>query len=158
MRFLISGLCVCLVINVSSGFGADDKAGKQTDLSTAVKAFNEKAAKDEVGKNEAPLTEDEVAASIRLWDRKAMPISDTGYNAFQQIADTKQLPANAKLSSCNSMGTFNGYNFVVWWVDILIENPDGTGYSYRIRDRRISSKWVGNAGTHLEGRVFIPPK
>src|SRR4051794_11582765 len=68
-----------------------------TSLADAVKAFNAEAATDPIGKDQSPLTEDEVIASIRGWIRKEHPISDEDYKVFQEIAEKRQFPEGAYL-------------------------------------------------------------
>jgi hypothetical protein len=116
-------------------------------LATAVERFNARAKLDPVGKTEPPLTVDEAVAAIRGWIRKHHPVSDEYYQAFQKIAETLALPAGSRLDFTTSWKNYNGYDFVVWWVDLTVIDPsagsDSTtagSYTYRIRDRKISCR------------------
>jgi hypothetical protein len=110
-------------------------------LADAVKACNERASRDPIGLAEPPLTEDEVLASLRAIMRSQHPrMTDDVHNALQKVALTRMLPAKAKRDFTNEWLGYNGYSFTVWWIDLSIMTGDKTGYSYRLRDRKISSR------------------
>jgi hypothetical protein len=111
-----------------------------TSLKKAVEAFNAKAATDSIGKDQPPLTEDEVIASIRGWIRKRNPISDEGYKVYQEIAEKRELPEGVYLSPLTGWHGYNDMHFDVWWIDLHIPMGERKGYSYRIRERMIRSR------------------
>ncbi len=111
-----------------------------TALADAVKAFNAEASMDRVGKDQSPLTEDEVVAALRGWIRDKVPASDEIYDAYQTIAETRKLPEGSRLTRTTRWSGYNGYHFTVWWVDLNIRTGENTGYTYRIRDRKITSR------------------
>jgi hypothetical protein len=111
-----------------------------TSLADAVKTFNTEAMKDPIGVNEPPLTEVEVVASIRGWDREQIPVTDEVYELFRKITETRQLPKDARLTFTTGWDGHNGYHFNVWWVDLTIPIGDKGGYTFRIRDRKINSR------------------
>jgi hypothetical protein len=121
-----------------------DKLGRivhpPTSLAEAVKAFNAEAATDPIGKDQSPLTEDEVIASIRGWIRKEQPISDEDYKVFQKIAEERQFPEGAYLHEFTGWSGYNDMHFDVWWVDLRIDTPDGKRLGHRIRARMIRSR------------------
>jgi hypothetical protein len=111
---------------------------RATSLSDAVKAFNQRAAADAIGKNQPALTDDEVVAAIRGWIREQGPAaSDEVYKIYQTIADTKKLPEGASLTFLTRWPGFNNYDFDVWWIDLEIKTGPRSGYSFRIRDRKL---------------------
>jgi hypothetical protein len=120
----------------------------ETDLSKATAEFNSIASRDNTGKTEPALSPDEVVASIRgiMFDRLP-PIDPVYKKLFQQIADTRRLPANSSLSFTTEWTGYNGYDFHVWWIDLFINPTDPSklppqlrlGYNFRIRNRFISS-------------------
>lgn len=111
-------------------------------LAKAVAAFNAKAAKNRIGKFQTPLTVQEVVASIRGWSRDRMPVDDETYAVFQEIADTGQMLSDAELTFTTGWRGFNGFHFDVWWVDLSVRKGGkfGFGYTYRLRDRKLSSR------------------
>src|SRR5262245_56904516 len=110
-------------------------------LADAVADFSARAAKNEIGKLEPPLTVAEVTAAIRGWIPKhGPPVDDDTYRAFQMIADTGMLPLGANLRFTTRWTGYNGHDFVVWWVDLTIMKGEKAGYTFRIRDRKISSQ------------------
>ena len=123
-------------------------AGEQR-LSTAVTAYNRKAAR--IGVREPPLTEKEVIAAIRGWNRTEYKVDDQTYAFFQKIADSKSLPAQAKLDWAPSR-TFRGSDYIEWSATLTLTTRDwrkgieshfvvGPGgsltYSFPIRGRLI---------------------
>ena len=111
-------------------------------LGDAVIEFNRKAQLDEIGKDQPPLTEDEVVAAIRGWIREQMPATDAVYDAFQRVATTKQLPPTAKLHFTTDWHGFKGMHFDVWWIDLTLTEGSKHGYTYRLRDRKIRCRPV----------------
>ena len=111
--------------------------GKASMLADAVKEFNQGAQKDATGKDQPDLTEDEVVAAIRGWIRQQVPATDEVYKVYQTIADTKKLPEGATLEFTTKWSGFNNYEFDVWWIDLTIKTGADTGYTFRIRDRKL---------------------
>jgi hypothetical protein len=136
MRICIFGLAAWLAVAVAAG----DTSGAGGTLADTVAAFNTEAARDAIGRHEPPLTEDEVVAALRGWIRKRHPVSDDVYKLFQAIAETRQLPEGAELTFTTAWSGYNDLHFDVWWVDLSLSTGQGTGYTYRIRDRKIRSR------------------
>jgi hypothetical protein len=106
-------------------------------LAEAVKDFNERALNNSTGKTQPPLTEDEAVAAIRGWIRDRFQATDEVYKAYQTIADTLSLPEGATFRFTTKWSGFNGYDFDVWWVDLVIKTGGKIGYTFRIRDQKI---------------------
>src|SRR4051794_7511422 len=98
-------------------------------LAEAVKEFNRRAQEDATGKTQPPLTEDEVVAAIRAWDREQEPATDEIYKAYQAIADTKNLPGGATFEFITKCLGLNNHEFDVWWINLEIETEPDTGYA-----------------------------
>jgi histidinol phosphatase-like PHP family hydrolase len=112
-----------------------------TTVQVAVEGFNAEARTHHVGKSQPPLTEAEVIAAIRGWIPKTTPgVTDDVYNRFQDIAESRVLPEGARLSHCSSWGPYRGFDFKVWWIDLSIKTSETGGYTFRIRDQKISSR------------------
>ena len=117
------------------------KAEDSIPLAETIKAFNAKAAVDAIGKDQPPLTEDEVVAAIRARERPRDPeLSDMIYRTLQQIAESRQFPANAEFESLN--GRSDGdYFFDLWSVRINVDRTPAAGvYTLVIRDQVIRSR------------------
>jgi hypothetical protein len=143
------GSWIFLIFAIASSNLLAADAPKPRPLSEAVKEFNQKAQKDPTGKNEPPLSEDEVVAAIRGWIREQVPASDPVYNAFQNVAKTKQLPPNATLTFTTNWEGFNGLDFDVWWIDLTLFQGPKSGYTYRLRDRKIRCRPMDASGDVL---------
>jgi len=116
-------------------------AGELRPLADAIADLNAKAAKDDIGRLQPPLTEAEVVAAIRGWVRGlGPPVDDETYLAFQNLATTGLLPERADLRFTTRWIGFNGFDFDVWWIDLTIMKGEKVGYTFRIRDRKISSR------------------
>ena len=131
-----------------------DDAGEQP-LSTAVTAYNQKAAR--IGVREPPLTEEEVIAAIRGWNRTEYKVDDQTYAFCQRIADSKSLPAQAKLD-WTPRRTYRGSDYIQWSAALTVTTrdwrkgikyhfsaePDGSfTYSFPIRGRLIHNDKPG---------------
>jgi hypothetical protein len=128
-------------------------------LADAIKAFNKKAAIHYIGKDQPPITEEEVIAAIRASERPNNPaVSDNLHNGFKQIAETRQLPPGAVLESLGG-GWDPGGAFVydVWWVRIAMPKEDGGTYSFRIRERMIRSRTLKEELVQAEKRLQESP-
>ncbi len=91
-------------------------------LSTALKAYNQEAAR--LGVKEPPLTEEEVIAATRGWNRTEQKVDDETYAVFQRIADSKSLPAQAKLVFRPSR-TYKGSDYIEWSVALTLNSRYG---------------------------------
>jgi hypothetical protein len=118
---------------------AGEEKRKASMLADAVQEFNRRAQKDATGKGQPALTEDEVVAAIRLWNRKQVPSTDEVYKVYQTIAGTKKLPESARLRFTTKC-TASKYEFDVWWIDLDIKTGAKTGYTFRIRDRKLGCR------------------
>ena len=111
-------------------------------------AFNEKAAKDSIGRSQPPLTEDEVIAAIRDWMRQQIKVDDETYVIYKKIADTKMLPKRAKLDFTTRGKTFYGSDLKLWCVTLVVETGTNSSCTFIIRSspaestvqRRISTR------------------
>jgi hypothetical protein len=113
-------------------------------LAEAITTFNAKAAQDPIGKEQPPLTEEEVIAAIR-WsdlDRKQLPVSDQEYRAFRNIADTRRLPKGSEFEVLTGFEPNQKFVFEAWSVRIRMPKEDGT-YAFVIRERMVRSRLIG---------------
>ncbi len=129
------------------------QAVAQHSLSTALRQFQETAARDPIGRHEAPLTEEEVIAAIRRTTRPMVvpEVSPELFAAFQQIAVLRSLPANAAFESLNSYDLGGDYVFDVWSVRIRMTRPDGSSYAFILRERTLRSRTLVEELARLEG-------
>ncbi|MCA9127628.1 MAG: hypothetical protein KDB22_11105 [Planctomycetales bacterium] len=107
-------------------------------LAEAVKQFNEKAARDAIGRQQPALTQEEVVLAIEEWDWESAPnTNEEMYGAFVKVAESGQLPAGAHLSFTTDYGIPNKHMSRVWWIDLNLPlDEEETGYlsySFRIR-------------------------
>jgi RNA polymerase sigma factor (sigma-70 family) len=121
-------------------------------LADAIKAFDEKASKDQIGKDETPITEQEVIAGIRASERpKESAVTDKLYNAFKQIAETHQLPPGAALEAIGGSWDPGGsFVYDVWRVRVKMPKEDGGTYSFQIRERIIRSRTLQEELVRIE--------
>ena len=135
------GITSCAVQSAQSESAQSGHIEVRT-LADAVRRFNLKTLSNPVGRTQPPLTDEEVIATIRGWDPSTHPVSEETFNLYQEIAETGKMPHGASLDSIQRWIGYRGFAFEVWWVDLTIDNGDGTGYSFRIRDRKLSSREV----------------
>ncbi|MES2788872.1 MAG: hypothetical protein V4719_04565 [Planctomycetota bacterium] len=115
-------------------------------LSEAVENFNSRAAQNEVGKSQTPLTVDEVATAIRSAGRHQLPLIEHQRRLIHAVAETQQLPAYSGLKFTTTWFAPSGYRCEVWWVDLVLCSPEqpqeerlAGACSLRIRDHRLRS-------------------
>ncbi len=133
-------VAIAFIPSFSSATSQSDET-KNAKLSDAVDQFNQRVQSHEIGKNQPKLTEQEVIAAIRGWIPERHPnATDEVVAVYQKIAETGELPPGAELSFCPSWNGYRGYVFTVWWVDLSIRTGEKTGYGFRIRDQKISSR------------------
>ncbi len=133
----------------------DPKAEKndaKTSLAGAIKSLNTKASSDLIGKDETPITEQEVVAAIRAAERpKDSAVADQLFDAFKKIAETKQLPPGAELEAVGGIydpGT--AFIYDVWWVRLRVPTETGGTYAFVIRERFIRSRTLQEELARLE--------
>lgn len=123
---------------------AEPEPDGSTSLADAVGTFNERALKNPIGKEQPPLTEEEVIAAIR-WsdlDRKQLPVSDEEYRAFRNIADTRRLPKGSEFEVLTGFEPNQKFVFEAWSVRIRMPKENGS-YAFVIRERMIRSRLIG---------------
>ncbi|UCG59742.1 MAG: hypothetical protein JSU70_09525 [Phycisphaerales bacterium] len=120
-------------------------------LAKAVRTFNASAASNPIGKEQPPLTTDEVIAAIRAWSRpKDSPVSEELHRAFKRIAATRKLPPSTGLERITHWDPGDSFVFDVWWVRLAMPKADGGTYSFPIRDRLICSRTLVEEADRLE--------
>src|SRR5947207_975432 len=112
-----------------AGAAADDKPGNAPLLAEAIDKFNKQAKSDPVGKEQPPLTKEEVVAAIRIAQRAAFP-TDPLYGAFKRIADTEELPLNAHFDVLNLLDGGESFVFDVWYVRLGLQTDNGGAYYF----------------------------
>lgn len=147
LLFLTAGVAVVVSLHDVQ------QAAAQQPLSTALRQFQETAARDPIGRDETPLTEDEIIAAIRRTTRPLVvpEVSPELFAAFQRIAATRQLPANAAFESLNSYDLGGDYVYDVWSVRIRMTRPDGSSYAFILRERTVRSRTLAEELARLEG-------
>ena len=139
----IATTCVAVLgtFIAASAFALQNDTANATSLKAAVENFNQKTRTHSIGKTQLPLTEDEVVAAVRGWIPEHTPgVTDDVFDQFQEIAESRKLPEGAELSFCPGWTGYRGYRFKVWWIDLSIKTGEKTGYTFRIRDQKISSR------------------
>ncbi len=127
----------------------DDKPQPEgaTSLADAVQAFNARAANGPIGKEQPPLTEEEVSAAIR-WralDRKQLPVTDAEFRAFLTVAETRKLPLGSQLEVITHFEPNDEVTFEAWSVRLVMPRQEqkGSTYAFLIRERLIRSRQIG---------------
>ena len=135
----------------------------------AIREFNDAQRRNPVGKDQPPLTEEEVVAAIRWWEhrRNEAPLTNAEFAAFQQIADTRSLPQGCEFEVLCNFEPGDGYEYVIWSVRIVMQRTAKPGWTFAfdIRERFVSSRLIDDGtiswGTPAEnglkaGVQFIP--
>lgn len=139
----LATICVVALaaIVTASAFAVQSNTTDPLSLKAAVEDFNQKTHTHPIGKSQPPLTEEEVIAAIRGWIPENTPgVNDDIFGKFQEIAESRVLPMGADLSFCPGWTGYRGYSFEVWWIDLSIKTGENAGFTFRIRDQKISSR------------------
>jgi thiol-disulfide isomerase/thioredoxin len=90
-----------------------------------------------------PVTVAEVVSAIRGWDRKKVPVADSTYRIFRQIADSRALPPGARLSFHDEWrhpGGKDSYEYRIWRIQLDVLTGKNTGYSFVVREQRLDRR------------------
>jgi hypothetical protein len=111
-------------------------------LDEAVRIFNAQAQADQVGKDQPPLTVDEVVVAIRWFDRNEAPVTDAEFTAFRNIAETKQLPRGTEFEVISDFIPGDGFSYTRWSVRIRMPRTAAPGgsFAYSLRERTIRAE------------------
>jgi hypothetical protein len=120
-------------------------AEQATSLGHAVRDFNKRAPEYKNGKEQPPLTEEEVIAALRwaVLHRKDLPISEETRQTLERITETKQLPPKFDLELLTDYEPDGRVVFEVWSIRLRVpREPHGT-YAITIREAMIRSRVMG---------------
>lgn len=127
---------------------SDSKDPNARPLAAAIQAFNAQHQADSIGKDQPPLTEDEVIAAIHNWETKSMEadVTRAEFDAFHAIANTHVLPANSEFEVIKGFQPNDNFEFEAWSVRIRMprQSKPGWTYAFTIRDRLIRSRRIDN--------------
>ncbi len=110
-------------------------------LARAIASFNAEAARDEFGRDQPPMTEDEVIAAIRLYQPPlgGIPSGEILLPRFRQIAKTGEMPPDATIRFATSRdpAAKSGEDCVIdgWWVWIEMRAAGGNTVAFPIRSQ-----------------------
>jgi hypothetical protein len=123
-------------------------------LDEAVRIFNAQAQADQVGKDQPPLTVDEVVGAIRWFDRNEAPVTDAEFTAFRNIAETKQLPRGTEFEVISDFIPGDGFRYTRWSVRIRMPRTAAPGgsFAYSLRERTIRAE--PETGEERKARLF----
>ncbi len=121
-----------------------------TPLTPAIDAFNERHRSHSIGKDQPPITKDEILTALRVWltRREKLPVTNAEFRELEKIAATEQLPPGAELEVLTSFQPDNEWQFEAWSVRLRVSHgPDGGrgggSYAYTIRDRWLKARRIG---------------
>jgi hypothetical protein len=122
-------------------------------LTEAIRIFNLEAQSHPVGKDQPPLTVDEVVAGIRWYDREDAPVTDEEFAEFRKIADTRRFPAGTRFEVLDGFIPGDGYRYTRWSVRVLMPRTAKPGwtFAYSIRERTIKAEPVKPDTSHEIG-------
>lgn len=108
-------------------------------LEEAIRIFNIEAHSNPVGKDQPPLTMDEVVGAIRWFNREEAPVTEVEFAAFRQIADTQKLPPGTEFEVLTGFIPGDGFRYTRWSVRIRMPRTAKIGgtFASSIRERTI---------------------
>jgi hypothetical protein len=144
-RTLVFASLMAILTCLRSSAAGEPSPTDALPLAEAISSFNAKATQDPIGKEQPPLTEDEVIAAIRWWesDRKESPVSDGEFRAFLNIAETRRLPAGWTFEVLTHFEPDDRLLIEAWSVRIVMPRINGGTYEFRVRERMVRSRLIG---------------
>jgi hypothetical protein len=123
-------------------------------LDETIRIFNAQAQADQVGKDQPPLTVDEVVGAIRWFNRNEAPVTDAEFAAFRKIAETKQLPRGTEFEVISDFIPGDGFRYTRWSVRIRMPRTAAPGgsFAYSLRERTIRAE--PETGEERKARLF----
>jgi serine/threonine protein kinase len=107
-------------------------------LSAAIAAFNERAAKNPIGKDQPPLTDDEALCAIRsLKDVANEHWSAKEREQLQSIAEKRIMPAGWQFDVATTIDGADGERFQSWLIQLRTPRTDGTTSTHVIRQQML---------------------
>lgn len=145
-----------------------DADSDEMPLAAGLQNVNSAAKRTIDGQRQSPVTEQEVMAAIRAWQtrRNEAPVVNKDFAAFQRIAETGFLPADAEFEVLRSFQPGDDRVYFIDSVRIRMpqSNRDGWTFAYTIRERFISSRPVTDADRRqyrelirIEENILPPP-
>jgi len=114
-------------------------------LPEAVRVFNAQAVQDRIGKEQPPLTVDEVKAAL-LWALSTpdqLPVSDQTLRKLRGILNGSPLPDGFKLEVLTGYEPNDETSFTVWSVRFRVPRlPEGT-YAITVREKMLGARQFG---------------
>lgn len=143
---LVLGVALVLLGPAVSSAGPD---AASRPLGDAIREFNARAAGQPNGRDQPPLTEEEVVAAIRfgmLVDRENVPVNDAEAAALLEVAEMLRLPAGWEFEVLTGFRPNDEVEFEAWSVRIVFPRIGGNSdytYAFVIRDRWLRSTRIG---------------
>jgi len=106
-------------------------------LIVAVAKFNEMAAQHPIGKDQPPLTDDEVLNSLRTLtdEEKHERLTTKDIEQLRSSATERLLPKGWQFDVVTELAGVDGERFQVWLIQLSATRPDGTKAVRVIRER-----------------------
>ena len=142
------------------GGPATHKSETPSSLAKVIASFNRNAMNIEVGREQPPLNEDEVVASIRYPEVERNPnakpdLPDPLFDDFRKIAETRELPQGAYFEILQLKDPGGDFLFEGWWIQIVMSKADGEFYTFPVRSRVLRSVSLEEALSWAEDRVAV---
>jgi hypothetical protein len=116
---------------------ADGKPIGNVPLVDAVAEFNVTYAGYPNSESQPPLSQEEVVAAIRFYQRDNATVTDVEFQRFKQVADTLELPRDFQFEVIT---TFRGpeYEIEAWSVRLVMPTHNGRRtWAFQIREKMI---------------------
>lgn len=135
MRSNTITLTIALLLSLTPAISAGETISTVRSLDIAVQDLNEKTADDRAELGQPEVKVDEVVAAIR-----AEAVSNPErYQWFEGIAETKRLPPGAKLEGSKTRASANGFETLLWQVNLVLSRGELKGTLLTVRRQFISA-------------------
>lgn len=128
--------------SVPSAKQDDSSESRQSEepLADAIAKFNTSAAESPNGKDQPPLTEDELIAALRwkIETEKDGKLSKGQFDELRSIIQKQTLPAGARFHLVTTLDGVDSERFNAWVIDLRLPETDGKESVHLIRRQLIS--------------------
>ena len=122
-----------------AGASGSPKVANRSPLAEAVDAFNRNAMNIEIGRDQPPLTEDEVIAAIRYHADDGTGFIKGALDDFRMVSETRDMPPGMRFENRQMNDMDGDFVFEGWWVQIVMSKAGGGDSVIPIRSRVLRS-------------------
>jgi RNA polymerase sigma factor (sigma-70 family) len=137
---------------IGPGSAATQKKEGLSSLGKAVDDFNQNAMTSAIGRDQPPLTEDEVIAAIRFYSDENPGTIEGALDDFRLVSEKRDMPPGMELVNHQMDDRDGDFAYEVWLIQIQMPNKRGGHSMIPIRSRVIRSLTLEEAIKYADAK------